>query len=205
MKKLTIVIAAVFMLLTPMKELNAQLSQGRTIVDGYLGYSFAQSLSRTLFDDLITYNSERIRYSGLFPIGMRFEHMIADRVGMGMEVNYRSNILDFYEVQSSTLVEHTYRYEDHQFRLMGRLNYHFVNDENVDIYGGIGAGYRHVRRKAETTDTTTDLDWIDEIFPPVTFRLSLGFRYFFVPNMGVNFEMGIGGGTFFNGGLSYTF
>jgi len=84
---------------------------------------------------------------------------------------------------------------------MGRLNLHFVRTKTVDFYAGTGIGYKSNSWKFTTTDpygTESDYDAII----PMAFRMSTGVRVFFTNNLGVNFELGIAGGSFATAGLT---
>jgi hypothetical protein len=86
---------------------------------------------------------------------------------------------------------------------MLRLNYHFVQTETVDVYFGVGAGYKHVTRTAAWNDITDENDAsVTGSLLPVAFRLGLGGRYYFHPNIGMNFELGLGGGGILQAGLA---
>ena len=98
----------------------------------------------------------------------------------------------------------TIGYDAKKLRIMLRLNYHFVQTENVDVYFGVGAGYKSAKRTFYTNGTVDAGASIPSLIP-VAFRVALGGRYYFHPNIGINFEIGAGGGGIIQGGLAIKF
>ena len=92
---------------------------------------------------------------------------------------------------------------------MARLNYHFVSTDVVDAYVGFGAGYKHKKTTFSSDDpvngpTSIDGGLFDGLIP-VTARIALGARFFFTENIGVNMELGLGGGPLLSGGVALKF
>lgn len=197
MKKLKSLVIAIIVLSIFSVESKAQIGKGSTMVDVYYGYSLAGSVWKLAeIDDAINTN-----YTGVGPVGIRFEYMVSDLIGLGIDANYRSNEFSQTYDYSGTTYEDTYSAK--QTRIMGRMNFHVATTEVVDYYFGFGLGYKLSDRSFESTD----LNAISVDFPsvPVAFRMSTGLRYFFTDNIGAHFEVGIGGGSIATGGLSFKF
>ena len=88
---------------------------------------------------------------------------------------------------------------------MARLNYHFVQTDVVDAYLGFGAGYKHKTNKFETLDENASEYDFGVSLIPVSLRLAIGARFFFTDFIGINMEMGLGGGPLLSGGVSLKF
>lgn len=198
MRKILLVAVLSIVFLMPTQETKAQVRDGSCIFDLYYGYSLSNSLLKNWIKDDIT----DVGFGSIGPVGARFEYLVMDKVGIGVDVIYRSSYAEYDDFVGTA--KYTYRYDVVQFRAMGKVTVHFLSDENADLYGGIGVGYRYVNRKATATDPNY-MPTVQEGYFPVAARLSLGFRYLFTPNFGANAELGIGGGSFVNAGLSYVF
>ncbi len=74
--------------------------------------------------------------------------------------------------------------------------------EKVDYYMGYGIGYKMSDKSTISDDPDdTNIDW--PTFFPVAFRVSTGVRVFITDYLGLHADVGIGGGSFFNGGLTF--
>lgn len=192
---------------------TAQVEQGNMIVDLYYGFpNFGKTLWKVLEDDSSNANTKA---TGIGPLGGRFEYMIADNLGFGVDINYLSNGFEYdytssvYDTTTSTFVNQTYHvtYTKQKLRIMARLNYHFVQTDVVDAYVGFGAGYKHKINKFTSTnpnDSESELEAGLNLVP-VSIRICLGTRFFFTENIGINMELGAGGGPLLSGGLSLKF
>ena len=152
---------------------------------------------------------------GQFAYGGRLEYMIADGLGLGVDVNYVKTGYSYDSVsvnynynattgQYDTLLNSgLYDYTAQKTRIMVRINKHFVQTDNVDAYFGVGAGYRLVSR-AYSYDGEP-LAEQDEALIPVSFRLALGARFYFTQNIGAHIELGAFGGQVIQAGLALKF
>jgi hypothetical protein len=90
---------------------------------------------------------------------------------------------------------------------MFRLNYHFVQEEKLDMYVGFAGGYKSVNRASETNPTTssyTDAN-LDGALIPVSLRVAIGAKMYFTQNIGAHVELGAFGGGLLQAGLSVKF
>lgn len=116
----------------------------------------------------------------------------------GLDVNVSMDSLTRFNVP----VRGTLSYRS--WSLLGRYNFHFIAEKDLDVYLGLGVGFRN--SKLTVTDNDPDKNrWnfpIDLGFaskyipnslsiPTVGADLTLGFRYNFLPFMGVYGEMGL--------------
>lgn len=191
---------------------TAQVEEGNMIIDLYYGYP---NVGKSFWSALETETTSNAKATGIGPFGGRFEYMIADNFGFGVDVNYLSNGYSYddqvsvYDTTTMTWSDQTYNYSytKTKLRIMARLNYHFVQTDVVDAYVGFGAGYKHKTNKFSTTEPGgTESDFESGLnLLPMSLRVALGARFFFTDFIGINTEMGLGGGPLLSGGISLKF
>lgn len=200
MKKLLLGIITALGIFSAQPQAKAQaLSQGNKAIDVYYGvFSVARSL--------VNENATNIKFLG--PIGFQFEYLASDKMGVGIDFNYTSITWEEDRTVTDSVTSNTTTYHDKAsrtvIRFMPRFNIHFGSSESFDGYFGIAAGYRQATYKY----TTNDPNYSDDSFSgsiPFAMRICLGARYYFTENIGVNMEMGFGGGALINAGLSFKF
>jgi hypothetical protein len=198
--------------------LNAQtpVEQGNFIIDGYVGIpNWANAiLYNNVEPDETQGNVQNYKVNGsMLSYGGRFEYMVADNMGIGADVNYEVSGFN-YDYTSSVYNDVTMQYEDKNYnidyrakklRIMARLNYHFVQNERVDVYSGFAGGYKMVNRATETTDPSYNDEELNGALIPVTLRLAIGTRVYFTDNIGAMIELGAFGGALLQFGVSAKF
>lgn len=184
---------------------SAQVEEGDFLIDPYIGVPTGNVWWQTLTSE------ENFETRGL-PIsyGGRFEYMVADNFGLGVDVNYVVTGYEYtwvdynYDATTGLYSDAQYGYTAKKLRAMLRFNYHFVQTDMVDVYLGIGGGYKSAKR-------TFDIDGIDDAsitiptLLPIAFRVAVGGRIYFTDNIGANFEFGAGGGGIMQLGLALKF
>ena len=152
---------------------------------------------------------------GQFAYGGRLEYMIADDLGIGVDVNYVKTGYSYDSLSVTSTYNATtgqydydstsglYDYTAQKTRIMIRINKHFVQTDNVDAYFGAAAGYRLVSRAYSFAGNP--LAEQDEALIPVAFRLALGARFYFTQNIGAHVELGAFGGQVIQAGLALKF
>ena len=203
-----ILVAAITAAITTVGMSNsakAQVEQGSILIDPYVGAPTGNAFWGTL--------SSETGFETVGPpisFGGRFEYMVADNFGLGIDANYAISgyrYIDedyYYDSNTGTYSDAEYKYRADKLRIMLRLNYHFVQTDNLDIYAGFGGGYKNTKRRvyiAGSEDADASLDGII----PVAVRIAIGGRYYFHPNIGLNFELGAGGGGIVQAGLAVKF
>jgi hypothetical protein len=214
MKKIfTILGAAIF----SVSALNAQVpvEQGNFIIDVYAGIpNWANSILYNNVDPDATQTDVR-NYKlngGLLSYGGRFEYMVADNFGVGVDVNYEVSGFNYdYNSQGTdgggNPIYNSYNvdYKSKKLRAMARLNYHFVQNDRLDAYAGFAGGYKNVNRSVVTDDASYDDSSINGALIPVSLRVAVGTRIYFTDNIGGMIELGAGGGALLQFGLSAKF
>lgn len=216
MKKIFTLIGAA---LLSVSTLNAQVpvEQGNFIIDAYAGIpnwanSMLYSNVESADEELGGASSLNFKTNGGFlSYGGRFEYLIADNFGVGVDVNYEVSGFN-YDVDSSynnttgiyNVGPFNRDYTAKKTRIMARLNYHFVQNERADVYAGFAGGYKIVNRTKSTNDPNWSTSTLDALIP-VTVRVAIGTRIYFTNNIGAMIELGAGGGALLQFGLSAKF
>jgi hypothetical protein len=152
--------------------------------------------------------------------GGRLEYMIADKVGIGADINYEVSGFSFdytdYQYDASGAIIYvngdpqyriyTGEYTAKKLRAMFRLNYHFFQSDRVDVYSGFAAGYKSVKREFTSSPSNSSTNGsMDKALIPVTGRLAIGTKIYFTRNIGAHVELGVFGGGLIQFGLSAKF
>jgi outer membrane protein W len=201
-KKVTILVSAVTLLFGINSNAQA-VSEGNIIIDPYYGYpnfgsKFASSLN----------GIENSKVTGIGPMGLRAEYMVADKFGIGVDFIYNSfnvsGTIDSLNSDGTLYKSYDAKIYSQRYRPQIRMNYHFVSNDALDAYVGVGVG-ANIRKIGTKTDYPNYNDnSISGSLIPVSLRLALGMRYYFTDNIGLNLELGLGG-PFMSGGLSIKF
>jgi opacity protein-like surface antigen len=179
--------------------MQAQVVQkGTVLIDGYLGFP---NLYKTVLQNNYGEGGNNLKVGGIGPLGGRIEYLIADKIGVGLDLNYSSASLTYTELNSVNGTLYDYKIGRSIFRAMPRFNFHFGNSDSFDGYAGVGSGYRSVNWTFESNDPFYNDESIGGLIP-VAFRIFVGGRYFFTDLLGIHMEFGLGGGALMQGGLS---
>lgn len=191
---------------------SAQVEEGSFLIDPYIGAPTINIWWENVVD--LT-GSENIRtIGGPLGYGGRMSYMVADNFGIGLDVNFvksgyeYENICEGCGSQYDTVtmsyndIVSTYRFESNVLRVMLRMDYHFVQTENLDVYFGAAAGYKYAKRVGYIDGQEDASVGITGAFIPVAIRAAIGMRYYFIPNLGLHLELGGGGGQIIEGGIS---
>lgn len=199
-KKLLVLATAIFMV---GGSANAQaVEQGNMIIDAYYGFP---NLYTNVFKTAYANSGTEIdlKIGGIGPVGGRFEYMVADKIGVGLDVGFNNSNITYFEDQGTNRYE--YDFSTQKLGFMATFNYHFLqNVDMVDAYVMFGAGYGN----RTFTFSSTDPNYVEssvESLIPVASRIGVGMRYFFTDNIGLNLGLGFGQGGLVNAGISAKF
>lgn len=212
MRKLLFVFIGAMALSTSNASAQA-LEEGNVSIDLYYGFP---NLYNAVFEALVTgTNSTNVDAGGIGPVGIRGEYMLADKVGLGIDVAYsNAHVSTDYTTTVYNTTTQTYddviyeeKFATTKIGAMITFNYHFIDHDALDFYGIVGAGYKNRSFKYTSTDPLSVEDSWDfgTTLIPVAFRMGVGLRYFFTDNIGINLGVGFGQGSIINGGLSFKF
>jgi hypothetical protein len=182
----------------------AQIKEHNLIIDPYIGFPTGSLFYAA---EIGGGNAQRIGPPVSF--GGRVEYMLLDNLGAGFDVNYaisgyQSFNENYFDPTTQTTTQAVYEYRVTKFRAMLRMNYHFVQTEDFDVYTGFGFGYRSVNRNATYNGMPTNDQPVITITGnwPIAFRFAIGAKYYFSKNIGTFVEVGSSGGGFVQLGLA---
>jgi hypothetical protein len=204
MKKSLVCLAAAMFLLQGVKAQDNERAvvKGQSSVNIYYGYRLSNAVLRAFVDD----NALNQRFKSMGPVGLVYEFMLSDVVGLGAEFGYGSQSVSWdYTTLNSNFetVTYTETLKITNLRIMARANFHFIKTPNFDMYGLVSVGYRN----NAYTWTDTNPNAVNESFDgvvPFGLKPGIGFRYFFGGPIGLHLELAAGTPAV-AGGLSFRF
>ena len=214
MKKTVFILASVLMLSTNVLFAGSKpsggggnlMEEGKNAVDLYYGFpNLWTAVLRSAYENTSGIQTN-FSVTGFGPIGGRFEHMMSDKIGLGAEVNYSTTSVKYTEATTTgtTAGIYDYRFSYTRIRIMGAFALHFGQSEHFDAFWAVRAGYSSKTYSQSTTDPNYTSISVKGL-SPLAFRTAIGVRYFFTPNVGLNAEIGIGGGPLMTAGVSFGF
>ncbi len=149
---------------------------------------------------------------GLIPLGIKAEYMVSSRFGVGIDFNHANTGLNLHVLDTATVgTYYDIGLKMPRNRILATGNYHFGNGKKSDWYGTLGLGVILSTPKLSigsndpainNPDVQAAIDQAKKrVGTGFSYRLALGWRYFFTPNIGLNLETGIGG-PMLKGGIS---
>lgn len=200
---------AVFTAITTMSsnQINAQvLEEGNVVIDAYYGFP---NLYTAVFKAAYANSGseENIKISGLGPVGIRGEYLLSDKFGIGLDLGFNNTKISFDDATTDSNgnpVVYKYDYKTQKIGAMVTFNYHFIENDNLDFYGMLGAGYGNRSFTFKSTDPNYTEASVKSLIP-VASRIGVGLRYFFTDNIGANLALGFGQGGLLNAGISFKF
>lgn len=190
---------------------NAQaVNEGDIIFDAYIGFP---NLYKIGFKNTNANSGTEmdINVTGIGPLGIRGEYMVADKFGVGLDIGFSNTNINYREENTytnpnngnSTTEVYDYKLFTQKLGVMVTFNYHFIqSSDNFDAYVMTGAGYGNRTFGWETNDPNFKEQNFNSPIP-VAARIGVGMRYFFNDNIGVNLAIGLGQGGLLNGGISF--
>lgn len=192
----------------------AQRLKGSSIFDMTYGYSIIHNIDFAFKGAEI--NKEGNKYG---PVGLRYEYRVHDRIGLALEANYRRTDLEINYLSELDTLDYFITFSSSQFRMMGKVNFYMVNRGKFEMYGGLSLGYVNRSLRIKSNEIKFGYEYVDDFLEKFAFsydvlssidfpfacRMQLGMRYYLTPYLALNMEMGAGGGSFFNGGLTAKF
>jgi hypothetical protein len=165
-------------------------------------YGFPNLLTAAIKNtyELTNQKKEQLSITGIGPIGLRAEYFITDHIAFGAELSYAATSIQWQEhgtiKLNDTIVPYNYSFKltAPRIRMLGKFNFHFGTTEHFDWYAGLGIGYNSTRIHLETdAPYIRDYDILSLYFLPLSARIDFGGNYYFTKNLGVGFEVGLGG------------
>jgi len=183
MKKLTFIV----LLFTGLMA-SAQLAQGNSLISAGVGVGLYEGSGAKM---------------KIPPVSLAYEYMVTDNISAGLEAGYYKFGYDFGVnmtsnvdgESSSASIGSSGDYD--VFYVLGIGNYHFVNNYNLDVYGGIKLGYANASGESSTTATDSEGNTVNMSANTgprsgLAFGAQVGGRYMFSDSFGAFAELGYG-------------
>lgn len=188
--KLKLFVLGIMSLLFSLKASAQYFSlDSKHITAGYGVGNFTQSLLQ-----IGEQNDYQYRYNGVGPFFLKYEYAVAEKMGVGINVAYAQaqatyKYTNTYITDGSRLLEETLDWKSYSILL--RFNMHFGENEKVDPYWGIGAGYRNSTWSGFNNDPQKEYD-NGRINNPLNigFETTFGCRFLFSDAVGGYVEVG---------------
>jgi hypothetical protein len=162
--------------------------EGKVVVSG--GYG-APWLSASVFSNYSSNTDYAIKSIG--PVYMKLEYGVTNWVGIGFNWAYANADINYTVADGNYIDKHTVSFATMSF--LGRVNFHFLPDnEKIDLYGGLGMGYRSggwAYKSVSTNPNYVPSNGTTPTIVPIGFEITLGGRYYFTPNIGMYAEIGL--------------
>ncbi len=220
MKKTATLITSLLILIVSTVNLNAQekaetsncVGKGKIIIDPYYGYPY---LFGKYIQTVIAESGENISVTNTNHLGIKAEYMVTKMIGIGVDYTYAKVIGSYSETNSvynpslGMYVDQTEKYTASitKQRILAKINIHFATSKYIDPYAVGGIGFKNSIVRSDNVNDQDDVNDLNSSILnafPVSFRLGIGLRYYFIKNLGVAVEAGIGG-PIIQGGLSLKF
>jgi hypothetical protein len=202
MKKSLLFCGAMFFTLFNL-DAQTQVAKGNFIIDPYIGIpNWGNAILYNQYDGELAYVENYKVNGGLLSYGGRLEYLLADKLGIGADINYELSGYN-YDYQES-VNSYNVDYKAKKLRAMLRFNYHFVQNERIDVYTGFAGGYKYVNRSF-TSQNPDDPNRESGAIIPVAVRISIGTRIYITNNIGGMLELGAFGGSLLQFGVSAKF
>jgi len=176
---------------------NAQaLVQGNSLVNVGMGFG--------------SYIGTGTGYTTTFPpLYGGYEYMINDNITVGIFASYTASeykysMPTYDETRGVGTDVWKWKFSYLNAGVLG--NYHFVNNDQFDAYGGLKLGYTNVSSKFDSSNDETNsiFKTLNLATSGVLFGAQVGARYFFSEHIAVNLELGYGVAVA-SGGLTFVF
>ena len=176
------------------------VKQGTILVDGYYGLPFlVGSLLKSVNTSAGGSTVTGLSVQNLNHIGGRFEYMLSEKFGIGLEYTYAratAKYIDSYPNGSGGVSSGSFTDAFVKQRALLRMAFHFGESDKLDPYFCFGGGYKNLKYTSDNLNyTQAEIKALSAGFNPipVAIRVGGGVRYFFTENIGVNAEIGFGG------------
>ena len=194
---------------TTAQEKQAGGNKGRNTVNLFAGTNIRKSFLKGILSRI---NDAEV--SGLPNLGLMYEHMVTDHLGLGVELTHTSLKVQWIDSITTSVTGKArvnMQYAFSMSRIMFRTNLHFFDEGDFDMYVLFSAGYRHIQREVTANALEHDiLKYLDtkgiKLPNPFMFGIKpgFGFRYFFSGPIGMHMEIAAGT-PLVSGGVSARF
>lgn len=177
------------------------VDKGNFIIDAYYGYPYM--VGKYIQTVVSGSGAGNIEVSNLNHLGFKFEYMLNKMIGLGLEGTYaavKANYIESNSVYNNTTNQYEYQNYNYEVginkqRILAKINIHFATSKYLDPYATGGIGYKRTNVYSNNLGDQNGVNEVNRVLNiiPVSFRLGIGMRYYFIKNLGVAVEAGIGG------------
>lgn len=169
---------------------NAQaVGKGSSVIS--FGYGFP-NWGKSIYNAFSTNTDFSIK--GVGPLHLKYEYMLSDKGGIALSINFVSFGATFKDIvldSSANSIPTSYTLSTKNYSFIARYNYHFFTDANIDVYWGLGLGFRGGSTKVTSVPFDPTFKGVKTQIP-LGFESGFGLRYFFTDNFGAYTEIGLG-------------
>jgi opacity protein-like surface antigen len=188
MKK-TILLVAIFSVGLFTNSQAQGFEQGKTFVSAGVGAPYLIGSLFKAFESEDGYKTTIV-----YPIYLKGEIALSENIGFGINLAYAGVDVNYSHTNYSSSSALTSTYKDNvnfkTFSVLARVNYHFIKENKLDPYIGVGLGYRWAHWQYSSTDPSYDFG-SSKLYFPMGMDMTVGCRYMFSDMIGAYAEMGI--------------
>lgn len=187
----------------PVKEKKRSFAKKEeSLINLYYGLSVSNSIARGLI--LFGYNN--IKYGSFGPVGLSYEYVVRDGIGLGAEFSYATAYLSFTDVYTNPVTKvsenYTVKVSSVTYRAFARANFHVLKREKDDLYFLVGLGFRKTDFTLSASIPEVSVDFPIPNYSSFGFKPGLGYRRFFNKSFGLHAELALGT-PYASAGLSF--
>ena len=175
--------------------------------DNFINVYYGPSISTGVYKRIVSASGTNLRISTIGNLGIVYEHLLTDIVGLGCEIGYTKLTMKYdveYQNSNGVKLSGTEKLEIIGYRIAFRANFHFAKSDKLDAYGLVSAGYRGNSFKYTSGVPGGNVSYNTPSLIPFGVKPGIGLRYFFTPAFGINAEFAFGT-PLICGGLSFKF
>ncbi len=183
-------------------------------VDVYYGYVGPGLILRAIDElsgDNIAGEAYNPKTTVIGPVGLRAQYMVANKFGIGLDVNYETKTGTWNEgISEYNTITGFYDYSNYaasysvtKLKVMLRTSWEFVNTDKFTMNWANSIGYKAGTRTLDAGGSDNLGIDLSGSVSPIAFRTALGARYFITDNINIHADGGFFGGGWITGGISY--
>jgi len=168
------------------------VEKGNASLEAYFG---APDIYKIVFRSALGNSVYNVNTRAQGPFGARFDYMLSKRIGIGADIWYvNTTINGIYNPTNTTTAAANNIYFDGKLmriNLVPRLTIHLSKHDKFDPYFHAGVGFLYSRFQFSSTNKSA----YNEKNPlgPIAFRVGMGLKYYFTPELGAVIDAGLGG------------
>ena len=187
-----IFIISVVLSLTDHTGYSQIVERKSTTVEVYVGYpDWWKILFKSVLGSSGAYN---INTKGQGPFGFRLDHILTNRIGLGLDMWYaNTRITGIYNPSNTVTKANNITFDANLLRLnaIAKMTIHLAKSNKFDPYVHFGFGYLYSRYNFNSSNKAVYN--VDNPLPQITGRAGIGLKYYATPELGFVLDVGVGG------------